>query len=108
MPFYVYIESIGEPELIDTVDTLDEAWNIALNDIQAAFAASDFDVEYKDHTSKPACVVKYQKEYVKHDYFVIYEKPAQAEFSRNDVIWIANLEGSCYYAMIRKIEINYA
>lgn len=108
MPFYVYIESIGEPELIDVADNLDGAWNIALNDIKAALEDGDFEVEYKDHTSKPACVVKYQKEHVEHDYFVIYEKPAQAGFSRNDVIWIANLEGSCYYAMIRKIGINYA
>lgn len=104
--YHVYIESSsGEPERIMSVDTLDEAWKVAMDDIEGGLK---YYVEESENDKlpkcvrRPPCVVKYQKEYVKHPVYVIYDKPPEnKEYTKNDIIWIGNFTESCYYATTR-------
>ncbi len=104
--YNVYIENHdvldGEPELMRSVDTLDEAWDLVTRDMKAG---EEYEEDIPELIHLPACVVKYQKQNIDHHPHVIYDKPEipLEGFLNDDIIWIGNLNLGCYYVTTRLI-----
>ncbi len=102
--YNVYIEEIGEPELLASVDTLDEAWDKVIQDMDAAIPDMEYVAEL-NFVRKPACVVQYQQQKIIHPPYVIYDIPKVPSrgFTDEDIIWIGNLHMGCYYVTTRTL-----